>query len=232
VRLERNTDLKKYLLNNPEQDCTRARAELVISMQYPGNSSKGGMRAPRGTMAPTRLGMLLLMCFLSFLAQTTAHGQLFILNDNVAYGGQSYISEYTTSGTLLNGDLADIPDTGPANGGALGMVTSGGDLYVMYGYFGLRGNYYLNISEYSTSGQVLNTSPITLPYGNNLGMAISGTDLYIESDDEGSGAPTYESEVSEYTTTGQPINEYSLVAGLKYRPRKRRCLRNRFVRRK
>ena len=113
--------------------------------------------------------------------------------DIVVSGGDIFlangatISEYTTSGGLVNASLIS------GFRSQTGIAVSGSDIFVV------NDN---KVSEYTTSGGLVNASLISGLSG-ALSIAVSGGDLYVENGDD----------ISEYTTSGALVNA-SLVSGL------------------
>lgn len=114
------------------------------------------------------------------------------------YNGVDVISEYTTSGTLVNADLITINNNVP-----FGLAVSGADIFVANGQDNSTAGSG-SISEYTTSGQLVNASLVSglnEPYG----LAVYGSDIFVAN--HGSGT------IGEYTTSGETVNA-SLVTGL------------------
>lgn len=98
--------------------------------------------------------------------------------------GSGTISEYTTSGSLVNASLiSGLQDP-------QGIAISGSDLFIT--------NQNGPIAEYTTSGATVNPSLITGINGTIVSLAVSGTDLFLSNYDMGT--------ISEYTTSGTLIN--------------------------
>jgi hypothetical protein len=104
------------------------------------------------------------------------------------------IEEYTTSGLLVNSDLVSdlaYPDA---------IAASSSDLFVVNGSA---------VSEYSTSGTLVNSSLISFsPQTIVSGLAVSGSDLFVETNTNGLNGI-----IGEYTLSGAAVNA-SLVQGL------------------
>ncbi len=115
---------------------------------------------------------------------------LFISNESLGT-----ISEYTTSGTLINAALI----SGLHNPEM--MAISGGHLYVAEYDFGTSNGI---VGEYTTSGATINPALISGLHG-PAGIAIFGSDLFVSNFDVGT--------IGEYTTAGAVVNT-ALISGL------------------
>jgi hypothetical protein len=104
----------------------------------------------------------------------------------VADTDNSTVSEYTTSGTLVNSFSV---------AGAWGLAISGSNLFVATGS---------GIAEYTTSGTLVNASFIT-GLETPGGIVVSGNNLYV--------AESVPGVVAEYTTSGV-LEDASLITGL------------------
>jgi hypothetical protein len=122
-------------------------------------------------------------------------GNLFVVNNSTGN-----ISEYTTTGALVNPALISLG----SNVDAGGIAVSGTDLYVTNASTH-------TVGKYTTSGATVNASLIT-GLSCPLGIAVSGTDLFVV-DLFPSGAGV----VRKYTTSGIPVNT-SLITGLDHEP--------------
>jgi len=164
---------------------------------------------------------------------TVSGSHIFVANLGPPWQSYGSISEFTTSGTVVNYSLV----SGLAGPGAI--TASGSDLFEVNYFNGTVGEYTTSgttvnaslitglgtvgawdiaasgsdlfiatgtgsIEEYTTSGTLVNSSFISIPTG-SYGMAVSGSDLYVVN----YGAGT----ISEYTTAGSVVNA-SLVTGL------------------
>ena len=111
----------------------------------------------------------------------------------VSIGGSSTVSEYTTSGALVNPSVI----SGIRNG----MVVSGSDLFVVNSNNGTIGEYN------ATTGAVVNASLISDP-NEPYRIAASGSYLFVTNQGN--------STIGEYTTSGATVNA-SLISGLMVR---------------
>ncbi|MGA2439614.1 MAG: PEP-CTERM sorting domain-containing protein [Tepidisphaeraceae bacterium] len=132
-----------------------------------------------------------LLSGLSYVNAIAVSGSdLFILS--TSNSGNVSIGEYTTSGTTVNASLiSGLYEDDPVD-----LAVSGSDIFVPNYNKG-------SISEYSTSGGTINPSLISGLGGGPVGIAISGSDLYVTIPKDGIG---------EYTTSGATVNA-SLVSG-------------------
>jgi hypothetical protein len=125
-------------------------------------------------------------------------GDLFVLNS-----GDGTVGEYSTSGATINASLIPaLSGTGPTTETqALVMVASGSDLFVLQK---IAPDYNLiteMVSEYATSGAVIDASLISGLTGAQS-MAASGSDLFFTTED-------YTDQsffIGEYDTTGALVN--------------------------
>jgi hypothetical protein len=127
-------------------------------------------RSVRGLLALAALAAL----------QTRTHGQVFV--------GHGVISEYSTSGTLLNPTL--IPD------GDEDVAVSGSDIYTL--------DFEGTIGKYTLSGTPIASTLVTASPG-AYGFAISGSDIFVSND--------VLNTVEEYTTSGGTVTK-TLISGL------------------
>lgn len=133
--------------------------------------------------------------FLGPLASVSARGQIFVGQ------GSSKVSEYTTSGAIVNASLV----LGISSVNPLGLAADGaGQLFVSWAHFPPFEN---TVGSYTFSGAPINPSLITVPYSTSVtSLALDGQGhIYVA--DIASGT------VGEYTTSGGVINA-SLISGL------------------
>jgi hypothetical protein len=118
-----------------------------------------------------------------------AHGQIFVANED-SPGNSESIVKFTAAGwTTLVGGLNQ----------PTGIAVSGPDMFVASFTGG-------TVSEYTTSGQTVNASLISLPPSNLSSidsMTMSGSNLFL----------TTQNVVAEYTKSGALVNS-SLISGL------------------
>ncbi len=107
------------------------------------------------------------------------------------------IGEYTTSGATVNPALISLPSPGSPEA----ITVSGSDVFVASQCCFNPGS----ISEYTTSGATVNASLVTGLNSVGLGIAVSGSDLFV--------ALTGLGTIAEYTTSGALVNA-SLISGL------------------
>ena len=121
------------------------------------------------------------------------------------------VSEYDTSGNLVNSSLGTAPVEGQS------VRLSGNDIFVMSSGAPLGGTGLPNkgavdtISEFTTSGTTISTSFVTSPNANAnpmMSFAVAGNDIFFT---------TLDGAVSEYTTSGTPVNNFTVtVPGNQY----------------
>ena len=116
-----------------------------------------------------------------------------VSGDDLFVANGDRVSEYTTSGTLVNASLIT------AFGTLWGLAVSGDDLFIA----NWSGN---AIGEYTTSGAVVNASLVSGVNG-PTNIALAGSDLFVAIG--GAGGPQG---VAEYTTSGTTVSA-SLIAG-------------------
>jgi hypothetical protein len=115
----------------------------------------------------------------------------------------SPIGEYTTSGATVNAGLISGPVESGGLSGALDVVVSGNNLFASSQ--GLSDTDVDGpVGAYTTSGVVVNSGMI-YPIARPWGLAISGNDLFVSSQNSGT--------IGEYTTSGAIVNT-SLISGL------------------
>ena len=136
------------------------------------------------------------------LMPATARGQLFVVFSGGA-PNTGTIGEYSTSGTPINPTLItglNFPN---------GLAVSGSDLFVTtYNNSTGKGA----IGEYTTSGATVNAALVSgLPY-NPVGVAVSGTNLFVVGG--GSYSNQHTGTVGEYTTSGATVNASLVMTGL------------------
>ncbi|MCE0496354.1 MAG: hypothetical protein LV481_00195 [Methylacidiphilales bacterium] len=105
----------------------------------------------------------------AWLSLGTAHAQVYVYNTGTGPGAYtSYISEYDTSGHVVNPAVVTGLDGG---WGANSLAISGTNLIV--------GGYRGYIGLYPTSGGAANPNFITVPFNGVNAIAISGNNLYL-----------------------------------------------------
>ena len=126
---------------------------------------------------------------------TTAHGQIFEVNQNSASNngiGTGTIGEYNLDGTTVNAALVSGLNV------AEGLAMSGSNLYVTNYGSG-------TIGKYTTAGATVNAAFVS-GLSNPFGLAVSGGNLFVTN--EGNGT------IGEYNATTGAVVNASLVSGL------------------
>jgi hypothetical protein len=141
--------------------------------------------------------ILVIAVFLGVVGPASADLFVTDLTDNT-------IEQYTlgsSPGTLAASKQIDSSLEGP-----FGIAASGNNLFVCnYGHYAVGDT----ISQYTTSGELVNASLITLAHA-PFAVAVSGSDLYVATTDELGNAV-----IGEYSTSGATVNA-SLITGVDY----------------
>ena len=147
--------------------------------------SVGGLPAVDGSFSSAlHFGAILVVALWMFLE--TARAQIFVASYDLGT-----VSEYTTSGVLLNASLISGLHRPAA------IAVSGTNLFVVIESTG-------TIGEYTTSGTTVNASLIS-GLNNPVAIAVSGTSMFVANTGNGT--------IGEYTTSGTTVNA-SLISGL------------------
>lgn len=158
-----------------------------------------------GTVAEyTTSGVLLNGALISGLASpegiALSGSDIYISDENTGS-----IGVYTNTGATVNAGLitglSSVSSVQP-----LSIAVSGGDIFVLTSAFNSQNQIIGTISEYTTSGAIVNPSLVTgFDASEPEGIVVSGTGLFLVNHAAGT--------VSEYTTSGQLVNP-ALISGL------------------